>query len=675
MRYPNLRSSALCILLLISSLCFALDFPGTAPGPANAEISSGKIVLSNAVLQFSWDTQDGRLRFGKLMNRLSGNEIDLSGNEVFRLIPALGDAIDCSSLEVFGEAQIHTAPVNASASKLAERFPGQEVVVMLADKRKSLWVECKAVLRDGSNTVRQEFSFFTGRKDIPLKAIQLILLPASSSKVVGEVHGSPIVGGDFFFAYEYPHSQSIKYEGTNGENLVLENPISERSQNPPLRVGHPISQSCALGVAAEEQMRRSFLYYVERERAHPYRPFLHYNSWYDICWGEIKVGEKECLDVIHAFGRELSEKRGVPLSSLVIDDGWDDAKDLWRIPKDKFPDGFTNMNKAAADYNTHLGFWLSPFGGYGQPKKDRLETGKQKGFEIDEKGFVMAGPKYYQRFLETTLKLIEEYDVNFFKFDGFDSSFSETEAMVRLTGALRKKRPDVFLSITTGTWPSPFWLWYGDSTWRGGSDMNWEGSGSKREQWITYRDAQTYRGVVKKSPLYPINSLMTQGFAHARYGFASECGNNEEEIRKELRSFFASGTCLQELYVTPGMMSEANWDDLAETAQWSRDNADVLVDVHWVGGDPGEGMVYGWAAWSKTKAMLALRNPTDQPAQIALDAGKVFEIPKGASKQYRLKSPWKSDAGQSAFEITAGKEHTFALRPFEVVVYDATPID
>ena len=60
------------------------------------------------------------------------------------------------------------------------------------------------------------------------------------------------------------------------------------------------------------------------------------------------------------------------------------------------------------------------------------------------------------------------------------------------------------------------------------------------------------------------------------------------------------------------------WDVLAEAAKWSRSNSDVLVDTHWVGGDPGLGQVYGWASWSKRKAILALRNPSDQPAEITL---------------------------------------------------------
>ena len=52
------------------------------------------------------------------------------------------------------------------------------------------------------------------------------------------------------------------------------------------------------------------------------------------------------------------------------------------------------------------------------------------------------------------------------------------------------------------------------------------------------------------------------------------------------------------------------WDELATGIKWIRRNADVLDDVHWVGGnqwnkEANEGAVYGWAAWNKNKATLA----------------------------------------------------------------------
>ena len=55
-------------------------------------------------------------------------------------------------------------------------------------------------------------------------------------------------------------------------------------------------------------MRRGFLAYLERERAHPYRPFLNYNTWYDIGYFS-RFDAAAAIDVINAFGEELVVKR------------------------------------------------------------------------------------------------------------------------------------------------------------------------------------------------------------------------------------------------------------------------------------------------------------------------------------------------------------------------------
>jgi hypothetical protein len=162
---------------------------------------------------------------------------------------------------------------------------------------------------------------------------------------------------------------------------------------------------------------------------------------------------------------------------------------------------------------------------------------------------------------------------------------------------------------------------------------------------------------------------MTQGFMFANHGLPDDRDN----ITDDIRTFFASGTDCQELYVTPSLMIEQDWDALAEAARWSRNNSDVLIDTHWIGGDPAEGQIYGWASWSKRKGILALRNPHEKPSSITIDIGKAFELSKDAAKRYSLKSPWKQDSNKSAITLTAGQNHTFNLKPFEVLVYDAIP--
>jgi hypothetical protein len=162
---------------------------------------------------------------------------------------------------------------------------------------------------------------------------------------------------------------------------------------------------------------------------------------------------------------------------------------------------------------------------------------------------------------------------------------------------------------------------------------------------------------------------MTQGVMFANHGLADDT----DRIVEDIRAFFASGTNCQELYITPSLLDARTWDVLAEAALWSRSNADVLVDTHWIGGDPAKGEVYGWASWSKRKGILALRNPKDTPGQIVIDVARAFELPQGAAKTYSLKSPWKDDAAQPAIALSAGREHVFELKPFEVLVFDATP--
>ena len=71
----------------------------------------------------------------------------------------------------------------------------------------------------------------------------------------------------------------------------------------------------------------------------------------------------------------------------------------------------------------------------------------------------------------------------------FDSDF---DAAIHLIGDLRQAKPDLYINLTTGTYPSPFWLMYADSIWRGGEDDSFAGVGPERERWITYRDGETY---------------------------------------------------------------------------------------------------------------------------------------------------------------------------------------
>ena len=164
--------------------------------------------------------------------------------------------------------------------------------------------------------------------DLPLAKIVFGDLSAEGARTVGVVRGSPVVAGNLFFACENPLADNRGKEGHVYCSLPWIAPIE---------AGKPFDCASVVGVAPPGQMRLAFLCYIERERARPYQPFLHYNSWYDIAWVDRKMAEAQCLAVIEVFGRELFDKRGVRLDSFVFDDGWDNYQTLWQNSTPVFP--------------------------------------------------------------------------------------------------------------------------------------------------------------------------------------------------------------------------------------------------------------------------------------------------------------------------------------------------
>ncbi len=494
-----------------------------------------------------------------------------------------------------------------------------------ADRRfRAVW---SAVLHDGANYVRQELVVTAVGGDVPIREIVWMEGVASGGRVAGRVDGSPAIAEGFFLGCEDPHA------------VATTNPVSFRmTRNAPLRKGETLVQSCVAGVAPPGQMRRAFLHYLERERAHPFRPFLHHNSWYDISWRGALFDETTSREAIQLFGERMIEPHGVVMDSMVFDDGWDDPKTLWQF-NGGFPRGFAPLMAPCRRYGTRLGVWLSPFGGYGELKKHRIAAGAAQGYETNATGFAMSGPKYYAAFRRACVGMIRDFGVNHFKFDGIAAGTQanggadyvrDTEAMRRLMLELRVEAPDLYINLTTGSWPSPFWLRHADSIWRQGDDMNFAGRGPKQQQWLTYRDQEVFRNIVDKGPLFPLNSLMSQGVAYSRHGMAGEATFDAAGFRDDVHAFFGSGTGLQELYIQPGRLTAADWAILAEAAKWARANADILVDTHWAGGDPSKPEVYGYASWAKRGGIVMLRNPDDRPRDFALDVGVAFELPAGA---------------------------------------------
>jgi hypothetical protein len=638
-------------------------------GWATASVTGRTLSLSNHALLVEWTAENGQLKFTALRDLFADQTLP-TPHELFVIRLKDGSEIPSSQLSLTSAPKVEDLATNANASRFSEQLPGKSVTATLADSSAHLNVRWTAILRDGSNYIRQEVTFRAVDSDVPISEIRLIDWKLPEVKVVGTVAGSPVVANNTFAGFEHPLSKCAVLDGVAACALRRELP---------LLAGHEVKYSSVIGLTPASQLRRGFLNYVERERAHPYRTFLHYNTWYDLGYFG-RYDQAGVIDRVQKFGMELHNKRGVPIDSFLFDDGWDDPGHLWHF-NPGFPYGLTPFADAAAKFGIAPGIWMSPWGGYGKPHEERIKYGRQQGFETNREGFELSGPRYYEYFHDVCLKMIRDYRVNQFKFDGtgnvnevipgshFDSDF---EAAIGLIEDLRAARPDIYINLTTGTYPSPFWLRYADSIWRGGEDHSFAGVGSWRQKWITYRDADTYQHIVQAGPLYPLNSLMLHGLIYARFAehLTDDSGHDFES---EVHDYFGTGTQLQEMYITPSLLRKADWDTLAEAAKWSRDNASILRDTHWIGGDPAKLEVYGWASWSPDKAILVLRNPSSEAQKFSLDLRQAFEIPPGAPTQFQAKSPWAKDSATKRVAFAAGQPIIFPLAPFEVRTLEMIP--
>lgn len=650
-------------LLILVSVFFlppvvnAMEYPGTPPGKVHVSVSDTHVQIANAAISGIWKIVDGKITSLVLKNMHTGQSLAMEGGHMPSVMLHEGRSIDLSSLNPMKGMTIE----------------GNKVLAVFRDEGSGMEMIWSVALKDNDNAIIQSLQI-NASKDTEIKEIVFLNSAVKSAKQIGSVDGSVVVCDNLFLAVEHPQAKNEVDGGMVRCALPRGNV---------LKGGQSWAYSSVLGAVPAGQLRRGFLYYLEKRRAHPYRPFLHYNNWYNVYLSRPveRTNEAECLETINIFGEKLIRQRGVKMDAFVWDDGWDDFNTLWDFHKG-FPEGFKNLDIAADSYGVSQGVWMSPWGGYGPAKDKRIANGKSQGYETNAGGFSMAGKKYGKAFRDVCLNMMREHDVTFFKFDGMGGgneakgagieTADDIDAVLNLTRVLRRENPDLFISATIGTWPSPFWLLYACSIWRQGGDNGLFGEGDTRQQWITYRDMYCHERIVQQGPLYPLNSLMLGGIiVNDRKSRApSRIVLNEKSFADEVWTFFGSGTNLQELYINPENLNEAMWDELAAAARWSRENSDVLVDTHWIGGDPGEGEVYGWASWRPGKGILVLRNPSSGSKEFTLSTEEALELPDSAAEtmiptmvypQKRKLTTWNTDVKET-FSLT--------LQPFESIIIE-----
>ena len=574
---------ALLLALPAATTGFALDgvpFPGPAISQTIVKMSDDQCVIGNNTLTATFQRHGSTLRLAALRSPLNGLGLAWSDPNLFTIyLTGTTNPLTSSAMKLAGAPEEVVLVGTPRAAKLSQRLSGRGLQATFTDEASGLAVQWNASMTDGANYLRQEIKLHATHGPVNVDRIEMIHAQLPGAKSTGYTDGSPITTERIFLGLEHPMARNEARDA----KVVCALP-----RQCALETGAVWTVSSGIGVYPAGQLRRAFLCYLERERAHPYRQYWHYNSWYDLNIGRNdnpdplqRMTEAQCLAVIGAFGTELHDKRGVGLNGFVWDDGWDDWNSLWGFHKG-FPNGFAMLKEQAAKQGAGMGAWLSPY-----------------------------------------------------------------------------------------------WIFFADSIWRQGDDCSFRGKGSPREQWINYKDSIVYDRFASKSPLFPVNSLMYHGVLlgpTAGPGTMAPPAQDPDGLQHEMRMAAGYASGLGELYITPALMTPEAWDGLAECIRWARTKQAVMVDSHWVGGDPGKNEIYGFAAWHpQLGGVLTLRNPDDKPQTCMIQLATAFELPVAAETRYELRSPWKADAHQVPMKADANVPVQFTLKPFEVITLETQP--
>ncbi len=490
----------------------------------------------------------------------------------------------------------------------------------------------------------------------------------------------------YFFGLEYPTS----FNSVKNNVLRCWQYIGEKIGDKPVS-----SDWVIVGITPDKDLKRWFFKYLDDIRVSKLKPFVLYNSWYDLEAPEMVenekniMNEKNTLRIYNLFKKIMMNKYKVKLDSFVLDDGWDVYRSDWRLSKKQFPNGLKPISDRLKKDGVTLGIWFGPTGGYSH-RGWRLEWMKKHGYETIGTQLCFGGKKYNTLFKKRVEDFVKNDGVGYYKWDGFQFSCSENDhghpigiysrryilnKLIEVSNSVRKLNPDIFLNITSGTWLSPWWLKIADQIWMQGYDYGYAGvpSISKRDMAMTYRDYVLYDDFKKNDMWFPIANLMTHGIIK---GDLQKLGGEKEPLDKFTNNavlYFARGVSMYELYITPDLLSENEWRAITDSIKWAKENFKILsANTNMIGGNPGEKKIYGYIHFKNTKGIVAVRNPYVNSGEIEFELKTGYGVDKQAKDLVLEKIYPKRWISPVLYKT--GDKIKLKLSSYETAVYKIYPI-
>ena len=495
--------------------------------------------------------------------------------------------------------------------------------------------------------------------------------------------------GGVFCGLEYPTSENSLSRRPDGiSDLACGQEIGAKIASSWLE-----SEWVVVALTPDSFVKQWFWKYLDQLRAAPIKPYVLYNSWYDLRNPNYKKGperildEKNLLNAARLLNQKLIKERGVNLDAFVLDDGWDTYVGDWVLSPQQFPRGLAPISATLKSMGSRLGMWIGPIGGYFD-RDVRVKWMREHGYETVGGEMCVAGERYKALLKKRIVDFIRNDGAGYFKWDGIQFSCSEPghghlpdvysrravmEAVADLCRIARAEGRNMFLNITSGTWLSPWWVKYADTIWMQGQDYGFADvpSISRRDQSTTYRDSVLFDDLRKYDFWFPVSSLMTHGVIKARVSPFTDPKEPLDKFVDEVVLYAARGIAMWELYISPDLLSDAEWDTEAAAIRWLREKFDILKTVEMIGGDPRKHEPYGYVHFQGRKGIIAARNPVIETRTLRIEFAPAAGLEPGAADLVLEKVYPSGWIAPRLFK--AGDTSDILLQGFETAVYEVYP--
>lgn len=638
--------------------------------------------LESKILQREFVVHENTLYASQIRNVLSGRDFVPDGNSVEFLF----HFTDGSEFSSKGLNVIDSDQENGKLSFKFEETQGIAVTM-------TFWVG------DDGNTLRKQISFVQS-SDKTIDYILLEHIGITNSKthftVPTDIKGTELDGfqsslgqpfyiDTLFFGCEFPATQNIILYGIGQVKYFLGKKINGEFKCPVTVIGGAESDLMV-------DVQKSFYEYIENISTKTDLR-LQYNSWYDYM-KDITADNIE--KSFYEIEKGLSANGVPPLDAYVVDDGWVDYKSgFWSFNK-KFPNQLYDTTQLTSKIGSHFGLWLSPRGGYGRPDlfAKKMEKRGLVAYNAEAKDICIADKTYIKNVTDFILKSTQEFDIDYWKFDGFcltpckdanhnhpvggeqdmymitDMWQSWIEVFQKIRTLRKKFGKGLWINMTCYVNPSPWWLQYVNSIWlQNSGDIgfaeNIQGQ-SKLDSEITYRDARYFNLLNTRAVQMPLKHIYNH---EPIYGNHAKVQYTDEEFEKYIYFDVARGQALNELHLSYTMMNKSKWRTLAKAIEWQKNNFNVLQNAMFIGGNPEENNVYGYFSWNENgDGIIALRNPTDEKAPLTLTLNKLMGCPKDL-KDVKRYNVYNLSNKESYDSYSYGDKIDLTLQPFEVKIF------